>query len=464
VTSLRMSTDTAAAQLASFATALDYDDIPSEVTEAAKLHILDAYGCAVGAYGEGAAAYVRTAAREIAGVGAATVVGEDSGWAPAAAALSNGALVHALDFDDTHTPSISHISAVVVPAALAVAEAHGRTGRDLVTAVVAGSEAVARIGSTVSSEYMKTGFHPSSVCGVFGAALAASRLRGLDAEATTNALGIAGSMASGLFEYLANGSTAKVVNVGWAAHAGVMAAALAAAGGDGPATVLEGRFGVFGTHFRLADAATKDWELGERWEVPSISFKPYPACHFVHSALDAARALLADGLDPSKVTAVFVAVPEPAVPLVLEPREDKIEPRTPFDAKFSLQYSLATMLVRGEVGISAYREDAIADDAVLRMAGRVFYEVEQFPAYPAVLPTRVTVRLRGGEVITKLAPADSTPIRFDSGDVRAKFIANAGLGLEPADARALESALLSIDDHDDLPTALAPLRRARCEG
>jgi 2-methylcitrate dehydratase PrpD len=198
--------------------------------------------------------------------------------------------------------------------------------------------------------------------------------------------------------------------------------------------------------------------------VPSISFKPYPACHFVHSALDAARALLADGLDPSKVTAVFVAVPEPAVPLVLEPREDKIEPRTPFDAKFSLQYSLATMLVRGEVGISAYREDAIADDAVLRMAGRVFYEVEQFPAYPAVLPTRVTVRLRGGEVITKLAPADSTPIRFDSGDVRAKFIANAGLGLEPADARALESALLSIDDHDDLPTALAPLRRARCEG
>ncbi|MDX6469669.1 MAG: hypothetical protein QOF75_1472, partial [Gaiellaceae bacterium] len=258
MTSLRMSTDTAAAQLASFATALDYDDIPSEVTEAAKLHILDAYGCAVGAYGEGAAAYVRTAAREIAGVGAATVVGEDSGWAPAAAALSNGALVHALDFDDTHTPSISHISAVVVPAALAVAEAHGRTGRDLVTAVVAGSEAVARIGSTVSSEYMKTGFHPSSVCGVFGAALAASRLRGLDAEATTNALGIAGSMASGLFEYLANGSTAKVVNVGWAAHAGVMAAALAAAGGDGPATVLEGRFGVFGTHFRLADAATKD--------------------------------------------------------------------------------------------------------------------------------------------------------------------------------------------------------------
>jgi 2-methylcitrate dehydratase PrpD len=157
-------------------------------------------------------------------------------------------------------------------------------------------------------------------------------------------------------------------------------------------------------------------------------------------------------------------VPEPAVPLVLEPREDKIEPRTPFDAKFSLQYSLATMLVRGEVGISAYRDDAIADDAVLRMAGRVFYEVENFPAYPAVLPTRVTVRLRGGDVITKLAPADSIANGLDAAGVRAKFMANATLGLEPADGRALESALLTIDDHDDLHEALAPLRRARCAG
>jgi len=174
--------------------------------------------------------------------------------------------------------------------------------------------------------------------------------------------------------------------------------------------------------------------------VPSIAFKPYPACHFVHSSLDAARAMLDEGLDPAKVTAVFVAVPEAAVPLVLEPRENKIEPRSPFDAKFSLQYSLATMLVRGEVGVASYREDALADEDVQRMAGRVFYETEQFPAYPAVLPTRLTIRLRGGDVITKLVPEGSNPTRFDADDVRAKFLANAGLGLEAADARALEAA------------------------
>jgi 2-methylcitrate dehydratase PrpD len=457
-------TQTPAAQLASFAIALDYDEIPSEVTEATKLHLLDACGCAIGAYGLGSAAYVRTAAREIAGAGTASVVGEESGWAPAAAALSNGALVHALDFDDTHTPSICHISAVVVPAALAVAEARGLSGRDLLAAIVVGSEAVARIGSTAAPAYMKTGFHPTSVCGVFGAALAASRLRGLDAEATKNALGIAGSMASGLFEYLADGSTAKVVNVGWASHAGVMSAALAAAGGDGPATVLEGRFGLFATHFRLFDPPATDWDLGARWEVPSIAFKPYPSCHFTHSALDAASLLRSEGLDPAAIEAVFVGVPEAAVPLVLEPREDKIQPRTPFDAKFSLQYSLATMLVRGEVGVGSYRADAIADEDVLRMAGRVFYKVEHFPDYPAVFPARLTVRLRSGDVITRLVPDGAIPARLDSDDVHGKFRANAGLGLEAADARELESAVQSVEDQDDLHEALAPLRRARSEG
>jgi 2-methylcitrate dehydratase PrpD len=463
MTALPPATATRAAELASFATALDYDEIPAEVTAAAKLHILDACGCALGAYRQGDAAYVRAAARELGGSGPASVVGEERGWAAAAAAFSNGALVHALDFDDTHTPSVTHISAVVVPAALAVAEAHDRSGRDLVAAVVAGSEAVARIGSTVSSEYMKTGFHPTSVCGVFGAALAAARLRGLDGEATKNALGIAGSMASGLFEYLADGSTAKVVNAGWAAHAGVMAAALAAAGGDGPATVLEGRFGVFATHFRLSDPATSDWELGARWELPSIAFKPYPACHFVHSALDAARGLLADGLDPARIAEVLVAVPEAAVPLVLEPREHKLRPRSPFDAKFSLPYSLATMLVRGAVGLAAYRPDAIADEDVLRMAARVEYVVERFPDYPAVLPTRLTVRSRDGDEVTRLAPEGSAPTRLTADEVRAKFLANAALGLEPADALELESALLSIDDRHDLHDALAPLRRARGE-
>jgi 2-methylcitrate dehydratase PrpD len=310
---------------------------------------------------------------------------------------------------------------------------------------------------------MKTGFHPTSVCGVFGATLAAARLRGLTETPTTYALGIAGSMASGLFEYLSDGSTTKAVNAGWAAHGGVLAALLAEAGGDGPVTVLEGRFGVFATHFRLEFRGSlgDEWGLGTRWETPAISFKPYPACHFIHTALDVARSLLDDGLDPLELDDVLVAVPEPAVPLVLEPWPDKIRPRTPFDAKFSLPYSLAAMFLRGEVGIDTYAPAAIADDQVLDLAARVRYEIEEFPSYPTALPARVTVTTRDGERLTRVRPEGSSHAPIDQAKIVSKYRVNAELALSSSDALELESALLGLEEHVDLSSALASIRRAQ---
>jgi len=270
-------------------------------------------------------------------------------------------------------------------------------------------------------------------------------------------------MASGLFEYLSDGSTTKAVNAGWAAHAGVLAAFLAEAGGDGPATVLEGRFGVLATHFRLDTSGSlgDEWGLGTRWETPAISFKPYPACHFIHSALDVARSLLDDGLDPLELDDVLVAVPKPAVPLVLEPWPDKIRPRTAFDAKFSLPYSLAAMFLRGEVGIDSYAPAAIADDHVLDLAARVRYEIEEFPSYPAALPARVTVRTRDGETLTRVRPEGDSQAPIDEATVLSKYRLNAELALSSSDALELESALLELEEHADLSSALAPIRRAQ---
>lgn len=454
---------TASQHLAAFASSLEFEAIPEEVITAAKLHILDIVGCALAAHGVGAADYVRAGALASGGLGKASVVGDSVSRSPGVAALANGGLAHALDFDDTHTPSICHISAVVVPAALAMAETAGASGRALLTAIVAGNEAVARIGSAAAPAYMKTGFHPTSVCGVFGSTLAATHLRGLAEAPTTHALGIAGSMASGLFEYLGDGSTTKAVNAGWAAHAGVLAALLAEAGGDGPATVIEGRFGVFATHFRLDSSGSlaDEWGLGTRWETPAISFKPYPACHFIHSALDVARSLLDDGLDPLELDDVLVAVPKPAVPLVLEPWADKVRPRTPFDAKFSLPYSLAAMFLRGEVGINSYVPSAIADDDVLDLAARVRYEIEEFPSYPAALPARVTVRTRSGETLTRVGPDGPSQAPLAAPEVLGKFRLNAGLALTASDVRELASALLELEGRDDLSRALAPIRRAQ---
>jgi 2-methylcitrate dehydratase PrpD len=449
-------------RLAAFATDLGDDQPPAEVVASAKLHVLDLVGTALAAHGSGAGTSAAAASAALGGSGAASVVGHADGRPAAVAALANGTLAHAIEFDDTHTPSICHISAVVVPAALAMAEAHGATGRALLTAIIAGNEVVARIGADAAPSYMQTGFHPTPVCGVFGATVAAARLRGLTEDETTHALGIAGSFAGGLFEYLGDGAATKAMHGGWAAHGGIVAAELAACGGDGPEAVLEGRFGLYATHFRIEerDALGGDWALGTRWETPAFAFKPYPACHFIAGALDAARQLLDGGLDPAAIERIVVAVPAPAVALVLEPRSGKLRPSTPFAAKFSLPYSLAALLVHGTVDVASYRPERLDDARVLALADRIDHVVEDFAHYPAVLPARVVVTLRGGEVVEALSPEGPVAPAFTADDVCRKFRANAALALGAGDSAALETGLLALEQVDDLTALLAPLRHA----
>ena len=235
---------TSAQRIAAFTSSLAFEQIPDEVIEATKLHVLDVLGCGLAAHGLGVAGEGRATMAEL-GTGDATAIGLDTPLPAPHAAFANAMLCHGLDYDDTHSDSVCHITVVVVPAALAVAESLGRSGEDVLTAVTAGTEVVSRIGMAASGAFHARGFHPTSVCGVFGATAAAARLAGLDAETTTSALGLAGSMSSGLMAYLNDGTPTKPVHAGWAAQAGVLAARLAAHGAEGPAGVLDGRFGVF---------------------------------------------------------------------------------------------------------------------------------------------------------------------------------------------------------------------------
>ena len=315
---------TAAERFAAWALELDLDDVPSAVVEAAKLHVLDVLGCGLAAHGLGIGTEGRTAMAELGGDPEASVIGLDAGLPAVNAAFANAMLCHGLDFDDTHSDSVSHVSTVVVPAALAVAEARGSTGRELLAAIVAGNEIVTRVGMATPGAFHERGFHPTAVCGIFGATAAAARLGGLTPARAASAFGIAGSMASGLFAYLDDGTATKPIHPGWAAHGALLAARLAELGAEGPPGVLEGRFGVFhafvGTRIDLEPQLA---DLGERWETPRIAFKPYPACHFVHGSLGATASLRAD-LDPDQIEAVVVTVPEAGVSLVLEPAASKV--------------------------------------------------------------------------------------------------------------------------------------------
>ena len=186
---------TAAQRCTEFTTSLRFEDIPADVVEAAKYHLLDTLGCGLAAHALGVATEGRTVMAELGGDGQATVIGLDGGLPAPNAAFANGMLCHGLDFDDTHSDSVSHVSVVTCPVALAAGEAAGASGREVLTAIVAGNEVVTRIGMAASGQFHKRGFHPTALCGIFGATAAAARLGGLDADAATSALGLAGSMA-----------------------------------------------------------------------------------------------------------------------------------------------------------------------------------------------------------------------------------------------------------------------------
>lgn len=427
--------------------------MPTPVLSAAKLHLLDVLGCALAASAVGSGVEGRAVAEEAGSNGRATVVGAPTPRAAAAAALANGMLAHALDFDDTHPGSICHVSTLVAPAALAAAEQVAGTGADLLAALVAGNEVVARVGAPAAGRYMRTGFHPTSVCGIFGAVAAASRARRTGSETCANALGIAGSMASGIFEYLSDGSATKPIHAGWAAQAAVTALDLACAGATGPASVLEGRFGLYASYYGLADldldAELRD--LGTRWETLEIAYKPYPACHFVHSFLDAIAFALNGSVSPDEVEEVLLSVPEAAVPLVLEPAEAKAAPRTEYEAKFSLPYSVAAMIVDGRVGIDTYVLERLGDERIRNLAAVVRYEVRDFAAGTS-FPGAVTIRLRDGRSLEAelLHQRGGRENPMSADDVIAKFRDNASLALDEEPLELLQSAVLMLEEQETL--------------
>jgi 2-methylcitrate dehydratase PrpD len=257
----------AAARIAEWTGALAYEDIPGEVVETAKLHLLDTIGCGLAAHALGVATEGRTAMAELGGIEQASVIGLDGALPAPNAAFANAMLCHGLDFDDTHSDSVAHISVVVCPASLAAGEAAGASGREVLAAIVGGNEVVTRVGMAASGRFHARGFHPTAVCGVFGAVTAAARLAGAGPEATASALGIAGSFAGGLFAYLDDATPTKPMHPAWAAHGGLLAARLATLGAEGPPGVFENRFGLYDAFVGGGvDLGAQLDDLGERWE------------------------------------------------------------------------------------------------------------------------------------------------------------------------------------------------------
>jgi 2-methylcitrate dehydratase PrpD len=256
-----------------------------------------------------------------------------------------------------------------------------------------------------------------------------------------------------------------MLHAGWTAQSAVSAALFARAGLDGPATVLEGPYGVFHSHFRLPGDAVLPAlaDLGTRWASLDTSIKPYPVCYMSISPLAAVRTAVADRtIRPEDVREVRVSIPQPGHPIVLEPRAAKLRPRTRYEAQFSLPFALAAMLVTGRVDLATFEEPALSDRRVLDLASRVVGVPADFPTFPASCPASVEVELLDGTLLAARlehepgGPGD--PLPHDA--VLAKFRANAGLLLPPDVVADLEDRVLHLEAQADLDGIAAALTGA----
>ncbi|MDI2132452.1 MmgE/PrpD family protein [Yinghuangia seranimata] len=449
---------TVAEELAGWGTGLQDAAVPHEVRAAAVRHLVDGVGTALAARRLDAVDHGIALAVGLGGPPESSVLGTTERLSAPVAAFATGVLVHGLDFDDTHAGGLIHPTAVVLPAAFAVGQQVGATGTEVLTACVVGYETACRIAAASPYGFHARGLHATQVAGVFSAAAVTAKLLRLDAPTTAAALGIAGSSAGGLLEFLSTGDATKQLHPGSASMSGVIAARLAALGASGPTTVLEGPRGVYAAlSAREARPEQVTDRLGSTWETTRITIKPYPSCQLMHAALDAGASVVAAAgrLAEADVAHITVEVHPDSAAVVCEPAEAKARPRNAYDARFSLPWSLAALLTDGVLTLDTYADVSLARPDVAALAETIRTVTVPGPKVAADAAARVTVRLTDGRVLTgrvgRSHGGPDTPL--PQAALHAKFLGNTGGG---GTAEELLDRLLHLDDEADL-TRIAEL-------
>lgn len=439
-------------------------DLPKEVEDCAASHILDITGVGVaGATTQIGAPWMAYADTVTQAAGPSTILGRPGGAHPAEAALVNGGLMHSLEYDDTHTGSIVHGSAVLASTALAAAEAEGSGGRDMLRAYVIWYEVLIRLGLSAVGGFQNRGFQLTPVGGTLCAAGIAASLRGLDRDRTAAAVGIALSQASGVFAFLSNGATVKSMHPGWAAHSGIKAAELAAAGITGPDRPLEDPFGLFNVFAGDPDAADRFrgllGDLGQTWHLLAAAYKFLPCCHYIHPFVEAAGRLRNEGVRPGDIETIRFGVPAGAAAIICEPWNDKCCAQG-HQARWSLPVVTAMMLIDGMVGLDGF-ERAPAP-GVHDLAARSNWEALADSAFPAKLDARLGLLLRSGAVrearvddVYGNASRPPSPAAIEE-----KFETNMSRLAAPRDVTRLSEALRGIAQAPHLGSVTRLLRAA----
>ena len=395
-------------------------EVPARALEKARSAFLDTVGVTLAGAVEPAARIVQDVVAEEGGAPTCRILGTSQKTGPAQAALANGTAAHALDYDDMCFVSLAHPSAPLVAACLACGELAQASGRTALDAYVVGFEIEAMLGRAMNVSHYRRGWHCTSTIGTIGAAAAAARVLGLDADATGRCLSIAASEASGLKENF--GTMAKPLHAGLAARNGVVAALLARKGFTASALALDGPQGML-TAMDAERPALDAGALGARWEIleTGITVKLYPSCAATHPALDGLLELRRQhGLSAETVDTIVVRVDSVTPTVLLYGR-----PGSPLEAKFSMPFCAAAAIADGQVGIDTFETDRLHDPALLALLERVTMTVdpELGQRAPALTQAAIAVRLKDGRLLTReIERAKGCPERPASAEeLEAKF-------------------------------------------
>lgn len=442
-------------RLAEWGAALTPNDIPKAMAAKTEAILVDVVGLCLAARRTDYVASVLAAAEH----GNHVAIGHGARLTAADAALVNGTAAHGEDFDDTFEGGPVHSGAVIVPAILAAGERENLSGERILLGMAAGIELLCRLGLVTPKAIHKAGFHPTAVLGSLAASFGVGVALGLEAKALRDTLGIAGSTASGIIEYLGDGSWTKRMHAGWAAQSGMRAAYLGRAGFMGPGKVLEGEHGFFKAfapsmrplYDKLFDG------LGTHWIAETITFKPYPCGTMVQPYIDCAVRLKAEGVEVGEIEAIHCLTSDGYVHRLWEPLELKRRPPTSYGAKFSVPFGIALGLLRGRAGLVDFSDEAIADDALLGVSRLVTYEVDPEDPYPSRFTGHIRVRMKNGQVHE--ARQDHMRGGVDAplsrSDLDAKFLANAAYGGVENPQAMLETCAELFRTKDSAPVIAA---------
>ena len=409
---------------------IEFKDIPNELIDKIKLIFMDNLGLIFASRNED---YIKAIKKSFTDIGNCSVAGHSEKFCPSDAIILSGTAIHGEDFDDTFEGTPVHVGSVMSSSLLTAAEYYKLNPEEILKGFAVGSELMCRLALVSPMAIHKQGFHPTAILGAFGASIGISKILKNNISQMTSSLGIVGSMASGIIEYLAEGTWTKRLHPGWAGASGWKSAHLGKSNFKGPRTVFDGKNGIFNSFADrkiIPDFEKLTNDLGSCWHTNDLAIKPFACGTMTQPFIDCAIKARDKIKDLNEIKSIICKVGEGTVHRLWEPLSEKRNPTTPYSAKFSVPFCIAAGLFFGKAGLVEFTEKQIKDHDILNLCSKISYEIDPENEYPKNYSGDIKIILNNSQVIQEIQPGlrGGRLFPLDEKEVEEKFLDNLKFG------------------------------------